>query len=631
MDKQKLIAVRRTLVVLALAMMGVGQLAAGLPGQDEAGLRIQLGEAVQTGQAAEPAEPPSIAEQAQQVEPAAEGQAEAEPTPVIPQPEPHLPADVTATTRALPSGANVAIIRIEDMIYDFTRESLKRRVDRALAEGASLIVIELHTPGGTVPAGMAISKDIKTLPVPTVAWINNNAYSAGILIASAADQIVMSPASATGDCAPIVPGQELSPTERAKALSPILEEFRDNAATNGYDYTLFHAMCVLGVEVYLIEHPETGEQRLVNQAELAVLVKGMTVDRARGNAGSGGWFGFGGGRGGAEPEVEVGAPAVDTAAEAERGEWRLVRQVHDGTTLLTLNQARAKEVGLSTATIGSEAELAKFLGANNVIRVEQTWSEDLAGYLVHPVVRGVLVLALLLGAYIEFQSPGVGIAGGVALLALVTLLGAPFLVGLAEVWHVIVFIIGFALLIIELAFVPGFGLLGIIGLIMMFVGLVLSVVPGGGSGSGVGPIRLPPAQMWNLAILHSLYLLAGVFASFIGFYFLTKYFGSVPLLNRLVLQNEPALAMAGPGALAGSVEAPYVHASGDEAIGGGRLRVGDRGRVTTGLRPSGRAEFGDGQVVDVVSLGQWIEVGRAVEIVEVRGNRIVVTEDGEGE
>src|SRR5690606_21899706 len=98
------------------------------------------------------------------------------------------------------------------------------------------------------------------------------------LIASACDQIVMSPASATGDCAPIVPGFGIGPPGRAKALSPLLEEFRDSARAHGYDYTLFHAMCVLGVEVYRVRTPQTGEVRLVNQADYAVMVRGADPD-----------------------------------------------------------------------------------------------------------------------------------------------------------------------------------------------------------------------------------------------------------------------------------------------------------------------------------------------------------------
>ncbi|MEM9883605.1 MAG: hypothetical protein AAF800_11875, partial [Planctomycetota bacterium] len=111
----------------------------------------------------------------------------------------------TAPTRprvsSLPSGANVAVIPVRGVIYDFTYESLQRRVDRAVNNGASVIVLEIDTYGGVVTAALDIAKYLKDptrVPVPTVAWVNNKAYSAGIMIASACDEIVMAPASATG-------------------------------------------------------------------------------------------------------------------------------------------------------------------------------------------------------------------------------------------------------------------------------------------------------------------------------------------------------------------------------------------------------------------------------------------------
>ena len=96
----------------------------------------------------------------------------------------------------LPAGADIAVIPIEGEIYDFTLESLKRRIDRAVAAGASLIVLEINSPGGYVTSALNIAKEIKSCPKPTVAWINREAYSGGILIASGANELIMSPASA---------------------------------------------------------------------------------------------------------------------------------------------------------------------------------------------------------------------------------------------------------------------------------------------------------------------------------------------------------------------------------------------------------------------------------------------------
>lgn len=538
----------------------------------------------------------------------------------------------TALPPSFAAGARAAVIRVEGLIYDFTLESLQRRIDRAVADGATVIVLELNTPGGVVTSALKISKYVKTLQVPTVAWVNPEAYSAGIMIAAACDMIVMAPAAATGDCAPIVPGQELAETERAKALTPILEEFRDSARANGYDYSLFHAMCVLGVELYYIENAETGEKRLVNQYDYKVMVGGASVDEAIEQARRGvqaGTAASGGGAGGASADLafQAGAARPEVATDEQRGRWKPIEQLpsgavlpkgrfHDGTTLLTLNQTRAGDIGLSRSDrIRTLADLQTFLAANAVVVTHTTWSEGLAGYLVHPVARMILIGLLLLGAYVEYQAPGTFIGGTVALLALVILLGAPFIVGLAEVWHLLAFLVGFVLLMIELFVTPGFGVLGVLGILLMLTGLVLAVVPTTGS----GPMPMPAPQTWDMLQQSILFTLIGFLAGGIGFMFLARHFGSIPGVNRLILRN-PTLA---PVPLGPDGQPLSVPVQGDEAIGGGTLRVGTVGRVTSFLRPIGRAEF-NGRLADVVSDGQWIEPGREVRIVEVAGNRVLV-------
>lgn len=535
------------------------------------------------------------------------------------------PAAWPSSNIVLPSGSDIAVIPVSGLIYDFTFESLERRVDKALAGGASLIVIELDTPGGVVTSALKISKYIKTLNVPTVAWVHNEAYSAGIMLAAACDEIVMAKSSATGDCAPIVPGMNLEPTERAKALSPILAEFRDSASTNGYDYAMFHAMCVLGVEVYLVEKDDgSGERRLVNQADYAVMVSGASP-QSQPSATPTPTPASVTSPGTSLPVVNnVGAVTLSLATDADRGAWRAVEvlpsgdkapggRIHDGKTLLTLNQTLAQDIGLSKAVIGSEADLKQHYRAATVVAIPQTWSEGLAAVLTSGWVRIILIIVLLVGAYMEMQAPGLSVPGAVAAVALVLLIGAPFIIGLAEVWHILLFVLGFIFVVIELVLTPTFGVLGVIGLMMMFMGVVLSVVPSSGPG------WLPPPEMRQMMLSSMFITFFGLMASCVGFYYITKHFGKIPGLNRLILTTvQPSAEAVGLDA-----SGQPIHVSGDEVLGVGVIEVGHEGVVLTELRPSGMARFG-GQQIDVVSVGPFVEIGDTVKVVEVHGNRIVV-------
>ncbi|MEM9415496.1 MAG: hypothetical protein AAGA29_08480, partial [Planctomycetota bacterium] len=327
----------------------------------------------------------------------------------------------TAGPTSIPSGARMAVVTIEGgIMYAHQFDSLQARVDRAVAGGADVIVFEIDTPGGRLDLALKIAKYIKSLQVRTVAWVNPEAYSAGSLIATACDEMVMSRSSATGDCAPVAMGQNLAPTERAKALSPLLAEFRDNASENyagpsGSDYAAFHAMCVLGIPVYQVRHTETGEVRLVNAVDLEVLVNDVlpndALDLVEGSSnpaeaisagGNSGASQSGGAYAGTEnlDLQQVAGPSLVIGNDQQRGKWELIEQVHDGGTLLTVSNKEAARIGLSRATVSSFAELKQHYNAADVYEVKPTWSEAVAWFLIHPWVRGVLVLLLLVGGFI---------------------------------------------------------------------------------------------------------------------------------------------------------------------------------------------------------------------------------------
>jgi membrane-bound serine protease (ClpP class) len=546
---------------------------------------------------------------------------------------------------AIPSGGKVAVIPISGTIYEFTVESLKRRVERAIAANVDVIVFELNTNGGLAESALQISKYIRgqverkdRTKVPTIAWVNDKAYSAGILIASACNHIIMSPAAAAGDCAPIVPGMALPDTERMKALSPLLAEFRSSADDNNQPFAVFHAMCELGIRLYLIEHksekdPLTGEpmRKIVNQADYQIMVEGKARGKEDTNAN------------GAEM-VKLGTPRRDVATDADRAQWKLIEEVHDGSTLLTLSTKQAVRYGIALGgTFANDSDIEKFLAASVVHRVDETWSETMAGWLVSMPVRAVLIVVFLVCGVIEMMAPGISAPGIIAAVALIILIVSPLLVGLAEVWHLILFFIGFLMLMVEVFVTPGFGVLGIGGIIAMVAGLILAVVPTGGG----GPVPLPAPEMMATLQQSILWTFIGVIGGAIGFFVLVKYYGQMPILNRMVLQTSqravvgatPGLPPAGNSGPAnqreedGSEESardnPRIVAArqtiaGDETMGGG-VRVGDVGRTTGELRPMGKAQFA-GRVIDVQSVGTWVDAARPVRVVKMIGSRVIVEE-----
>ncbi|MEM9295581.1 MAG: hypothetical protein AAGA57_07245, partial [Planctomycetota bacterium] len=517
--------------------------------------------------------------------------------------------------------------------------------------GCDLIVLEIETNGGLVDSALSISRNLKGLPgnVQTVAWVNNKAISAGILIASACDRIVMAPAAQAGNCAPIVPGVQLAPTERAKAFSPIAAEFKDSAARNGYDYPLFHAMCVLGVEVYFVQRKDDpAVRRLVNQTDYEIMVKGVVppggfLPIKFNTAGPGNNPGAApAGAPGGNPAGGAGAPGAgptglnpfDVVSRSDfvdpvldRGKWEPVTlaggisfpegRVHDGLTLLTIDDRRAEAIGLSSGTVADAPALQQKYQAASFTLYAPSWVARASYFLTHPLARAALVLLLIIGVYIELQSPGLGVGGAIALIAAVMLFGAPYMVGIAQVWHILLFAVGLVLLIIELAFTPTFGLLGVGGIAAMVVGLVLTVIPAFTQSSGGGTYSDPAA--WDQLLVSSITVVSSIVVAAVALGLMGAKFEKIRAFQALVLTDEP------PRQDGDEAFDPATQLAEPSWAGGPGVAVGDEGRASSPLHPGGSATFeGHDEPVDVVSVAGVIDAGDKVRVVEVAGYRVVV-------
>lgn len=507
-----------------------------------------------------------------------------------------------------------AIIPIKDEITDVTRDSVRRRLKTAREQDTKLVVFELNTPGGMVSSTLEICDEIKKLRdegVSVWAWVNNKAYSGGTVIALAADGIIMAPNATIGDSQMILmtpTGAGAVPEDlEAKMKSPLLAELRDSARRNGYDMTMVMAFVDPEIEIFWVENAETGERRFVGPRERDQLFGLVDTTRPA--------------ESGSEKSEKKDRSAGGTGFVSDtlsKTAWRYVKsapgigippQPIDGPReLLTLRTVEAEAYGFAQATVGNDGELSRYFNVTGPLeRLESNWFESIMEWLASPMVRGVLFLLMLLGAYIEFQTPGFGLAGGVALVALVLFLGAPYAAGFTVTWEIVVILLGFALLAVELLVIPGFGVAGFLGLALLVLGLVASFVPKELPIPDSGdPSWWPTLPLTMHYLKRGLWALAGGMAgAIVCGVILARFLPRVPVAGRLVLPN-PTRDMI-------EVDDPYE----------GLAQVGHIGKVEGTLRPAGKARFG-AVLVDVVSDGEFIPSGTRVEVIERAGARVVV-------
>ena len=520
----------------------------------------------------------------------------------------------------------VAVLTVHGPIDKVTLSSLERRIDKAIQDGAEAVVLDIDTPGGALEATLDICHLIRNdAPANTVAWVNPKAYSAGTIIALACREILVAPNAAFGDAAPISPFGPIPVTERAKLEAPLLSEVINSARRNHYDEKLVQAFVSVGVELWLIEHVQTGERIFVDQREYklvmgedppAELTPVAPPSESSATPAVKPWFdrslSF---PDATEPpdrevlqmqiEFEQDRPSSRRALSvAELGQWKPIRQVVSSDRLLVLRPQESAYYGLSTAVIADDDQLKAYFGAQTVKRYDQAWSESLVQFLTNPFVRGVLLVIFVVCLLIELAAPGLGVFGATAGVSLLVVVGAPWLTGMAQWWEILLIGVGLLLIAVELLIIPGFGVAGVGGAACVLVGLVGTFVSDD-LGTSAGLFK-------GLAAVFT-----ALFAAGVASWFLFRQLESLPLLGHLVLKTElgapSGAALAGSGLL--------------ESMGPARLplEAGDLGIADTDLRPAGRADF-DGRLVDVKSISAYIERGTRLRVVSV-GRFVIEVED----
>jgi len=426
---------------------------------------------------------------------------------------PHLTFDAT------PEGP-VFVIPISGMIDNPLSRYVERALEDASARGAGLVIFDVDTFGGLLDAADQIRKALLDVDVPTVAFIDKNAASAGALISYAADRIVMVPGASIG-------------------AATVVEGVGGEAAPDKY------------------------------QSYMRSLMRATAEANGR------------------DPQI----------AEAMVDENLVVEGVSEAGQVLTLSTGEAIKWRVADAEMESIDQLLAFYRLESAERVEHQLSstERLLRFFASPVVQSILMLMMLGGLYFELQSPGVGFPGMIALFGAAVFFGPHYLLGLVESWEILLFAVGIILLLIEIFVIPGFGIVGISGLAAVIVALGVSLI------GNIG-FSFPSGEDISSAILtmaSTMVMLVILLASAGRWLPKSDRFGQLVLTPTLSRETG--------------------HTFADSHV----EWIGRKGTALTALRPSGTAAI-DNERIDVVTSGEYIEKGEAIEVVDVHGSRVRV-------
>jgi membrane-bound serine protease (ClpP class) len=266
--------------------------------------------------------------------------------------------------------------------------------------------------------------------------------------------------------------------------------------------------------------------------------------------------------------------------------------------LLSLTAGEAAAYGLARAVVDSQEALflAAGLSGAPVLRAPGA-ADSLVSLLTSGPVQILLIIVGLIMIFMELQSPGFGFFGVTAIIAFLLVFGSNALLGTVASMEMLLFLLGLALLAIEIFILPGFGVVGVSGIILIGVSLVLSMQD-----------FVFPTSDWEWSLLgrNIVIVTLGIFASVAGI--------------AVIILMGPRLRMFDPLTLKTSITGTAGNAEdGDDYA----PLIGKTGEAVTTLHPSGKARIGD-RVYGVETEGSFAESGAPVRVSKVLGSRIVV-------
>ncbi len=274
--------------------------------------------------------------------------------------------------------------------------------------------------------------------------------------------------------------------------------------------------------------------------------------------------------------------------------------ITDTGQVLTFTTAEAIRYGFCEGEAADIEEVVGLLGVKEFELIEQELRpvDRIIAFLINPIVSALLIMLIIGGIYFELQTPGIGFPLAIAVLGALLYFAPLYLEGLAAHWEILIFIIGVVLLAIELFAIPGFGVLGISGIVLIVAGLALSLV------GNVG-FHFPGDAFKALVSSVFLVIIASFVSLVISFYVGRKIL-TTTVFGHLALDTVQEKSEGYT-----SADIQYLN------------MTGKQGKALTILRPAGKVIIGD-EVYDATAITGYIEKGEEVEVVKYETSQLFV-------
>ena len=430
-------------------------------------------------------------------------------------------------------------IDIKKQIGSTTWLYTQKGFEEAAEKNADIILIHMNTYGGEVLYADSIRTKILNAELPVYVFIDNNAASAGALISIACDKIFMRPGASIGAATVVNQTGEQMPD---KYQSYMRATMRATAEAHGQDTII------------------QGNDTIFKWKRDPLIAEAMVDERT------------------------------------------VIPNLIDSGKTLTFTALEAQKFGYCDGIATNIDELiTKHLQIESyeIVTFKPTVMDNIRGFLMSSVFQGILIMLIIGGIYFELQTPGIGFPLAVAISAALLYFAPLYIEGLAANWEILIFIIGLLLLAVEIFVIPGFGVAGISGIVLVIAGLTLSLV------DNVN-FDFEPVETGGLGKA-LLTVTAGVTLGFGLVLYLSTKIGAKGLLKSIALNTNLEKE-------AGYIGVPVEY----------KALVGQSGIARTDLRPSGKVTI-EGVVYDAVAESGFISKDTSVRVVKYEMGQVYVS------
>ena len=436
--------------------------------------------------------------------------------------------------------------RMVERVLTTIQEQMRR-------DDANFILLRIDSPGGSLAESVQLASSLRSLDpntVRTVAYITGEARADAALIALGCDELIMHRDAILGG-----EGMGISSDAEIKEAKTALREIFPPHRS----WSLPAAVIDRTLEIRKYVNPDNGTVAHFCEEELAEQ---------------------------ADPDAWQPGPWV----------------AHDDTAL-EMTGTEALSLELAQQLVDNFGQLKQAYGLEGDPRlVEPSWAQQIVQALARPEFAALLLLIGFISIYAELQLPGIGIGGFLATLCFLLFFWSKFLDGTAGWLEVTLFIGGLSCLLVEAFVIPGFGVFGLGGGLMIIASLVLAsqtfFFPNLGNSYELAQFQ------------RSLLVVGGAFVGIVvAAMTLHRYLPHTPVFNRVLLTPLAEEELADRELRESVVDYDYL--------------LDEQGTTTTPLLPAGKARFGDA-LVDVLAEGDAVEAGERVVVVDVQGNVVKV-------